>query len=88
MKKEIKTNKVTVRMKTKWEGIERTPIIALIDADYILIEEANDLKMVHVYAKDSFVDYGHCVMSLFKEDGLIITYKNEEGDDIEVYGEE
>lgn len=86
--KEIKTNRVTVRMKTKLEGIERTPIIFLIDADYILIEEANDLRMVHVYQKDSFVDYVHFSMSLFKEDGLIITYRNEEGDDIEVYGEE
>lgn len=88
MREEIKTNKVTVRMRIQKDGIEITPIIALIDADYILIEEANDLKMVHVYQKELCVNYAHCVMSLFKEDDLIITYKNEEGDDIEVYGEE
>ena len=88
MRKEIETNKVTVRMKIQKDGIELTPIIALIDADYILIEEANDLKMVHIYQKDLFAHYAHCAASLFKEDDLIITYKNEEGDNIEVYGEE
>lgn len=87
MTKEIKTNKVTVRMKTNWLGEERTPIVALIDADYIIIEEANDLRMVHVYKK-ILSSYDHCATSLFKEDGLIITYRNEEGDEIEVYGEE
>jgi len=88
MKEEIKTNKVTIRMKTQKYGMELTPIIALIDADYISIEEEHDMKMVHVYKKDSFADIGFCAMSIFKEDGLIITYRNEEGDDIEVYGEE